>query len=197
MKRMNGSLGMTAALCCAAGMARADIVTAQDFEGDPSTFDGWLCNGNQMQFFDEYGAYIGVPYADFWGVELRNETPGHPALGDLTIWTGGMTYSVDIRVFNLVNFFGDQMNPEWFPVVLEFVDYGNPDDPFDNCSVYKVGPGAGPDRRTLEDLHVGSSRPFAGRAPRRLGRNGRRRPQHVRTHAPRRPDLRERDGERG
>jgi hypothetical protein len=143
MKRMNGWFAAAAAMCCAAGMAQADIVTAQDFEGDPSTFDGWLCNGNQMQFWDEYGAYIGVPYSDFWGVELRNETAGNPALGDLTVWTGGMTYSVDIRVFNLVNFFGDQMNPEWFPVVLEFVDYGNPDDPFDNCSVYKVGPGLG------------------------------------------------------
>ncbi len=132
------------ALMAAAGTAGAGIIDSQNFEGDPNTlFGGWLANGNQMLFGDESGAFIGLPYLDFWGAELRNENTESAVIGNLSQYTGGMTYSAQIRVFALNNFFEEPMNPAWFPVVIEFTDFGDPDDPYDNASVYKIGDSLG------------------------------------------------------
>ena len=139
--RLTAGAGLVALLQAAAS---AQVIDSQDFEGDPGTgFNGWLANGNQMIFGDEFGAFLGLPYLDFWGVELRNENSESGVIGNLSGYTGGMTYTTQIRVFALDNFFGEPMNPAWFPVVIEFVDYGDPDDPYDNASVYKIGDSLG------------------------------------------------------
>jgi opacity protein-like surface antigen len=129
-----------AAVSAIAADAHATVIDSQDFEGDPGTlFGGWLANGNQMTFTDEFGTFIGLPYLDFWGAELRNDNTESPVIGDLTKYTGGMNYTASIRLFALDSFFGDPIDPANYPVVIEFIDYGDPNNPFDNVSVYKIG----------------------------------------------------------
>ncbi len=126
-------LSMTAAMAFG-GAAGAQVIDTQDFEG--AAYNGWLVNGNEMVFVGgNPGMFMGVPFADFWGVTLRNETPGSPALGNLTIHPS-FRFSVDFRVTRLENWFQEPMDPAWFNLTLEFVDYT------DNgpVSVYHVGP---------------------------------------------------------
>jgi hypothetical protein len=127
-----------ASLALCAG-ASADIVERQDFEGDPSTFGGWLVNGDQMTFdYGHPGTCIGVPYLDFWGITLRNDTPGSSATGDLTRYQSDLRIGADVIVVALDNWFGQPMDPGQFPIVLEFVDYDGATGP---VSVYYTGPG--------------------------------------------------------
>ncbi|MFG0286098.1 MAG: GC-type dockerin domain-anchored protein [Phycisphaerales bacterium JB039] len=130
-----------AALLCAGAATAQTVINAEDFEG--GTGGGWLCNGQEMIFPDPVepsNNYIGVPYADFWGITLRYETPG-PVTGDLTRHGGPLTFAVDVQVFRLDNFFGDPLDPGAFPLVLEFVDYPEPGTSDPIASVYHIGPG--------------------------------------------------------
>lgn len=125
------------ALACLAGISQGQSVLVQeDFEIGEG--NGWLANGVATIFETgdgNPGNYIGVPYLDFWGVELRHEDPAAIALGDLTQY-GSVTIGVDVRVFQLRNFFGDDMNPAWFDLTLQLTDRGDPDDFMDDVSVY-------------------------------------------------------------
>jgi hypothetical protein len=129
-----------AATLAASGMAQV-VLTQEDFEvGDGN---GWLANGVPTIFdFDEGnpGKYMGVPYLDFWGVSLRHENPAALGVGDLTQHRT-VTLSVDVRVFQLRNFFEEDMNPAWFPFTLQLVDIGDPENFEDNASVYFTGAG--------------------------------------------------------
>ncbi|GMV25466.1 MAG: hypothetical protein AMXMBFR58_14970 [Phycisphaerae bacterium] len=137
--------GVAAAAAMAmASIAGAGVIDSQDFEGDPSSgYGGWLVNGNQVQMWDETGQFIGLPNVDVWGLQIRNESPDSPVIGDLTGYTGGMTYTAQIRVFSLNNFFDEPIDPAWFPVCIEFVDYGDPDNNIPMASVYKIGDSLG------------------------------------------------------
>jgi hypothetical protein len=115
---------------CAAGQ----VLATEDFEDD--NHQGWQVNGNELVFDGgNPGRYMGVPLMDFWGITLRNETAAGGLVGDLTGYDS-LGLRVDVRVFNLINFFGEQMDPTGWPLVLELVDQGDPEDPTDNVSVY-------------------------------------------------------------
>jgi hypothetical protein len=136
---MTTRTAVPAALAAAflAAAAAAQPIVDQNFEGPD--LGGWTVNGNQMLFGDDReGVYMGVPYSDFWGIILRNDTPRTPVLGDLSRYGGALRVRVDIRTFRLDNFFGEPMNPDWFPVVLQLHDYDGGSVP---ASVYTVGPG--------------------------------------------------------
>ncbi|MCC6660528.1 MAG: hypothetical protein IT437_06540 [Phycisphaerales bacterium] len=136
MKRMIAGV----LLCC--GLARAQVIVQQDFEQGPGE---WLCNGNAMMFPDgNPGQAIGLPFDAFWGVTLRDETPGTPLTGDLTRYHAPLQLELDINVLRLENFFQEPMDPGLFPFVLEFVDYPEPGSPDPVVSVYTVGPGLPP-----------------------------------------------------
>jgi hypothetical protein len=126
---------LSAAACvAAAGAASGQVIDSQDFEG--ATYGGWLVNGNVNVFWGgNPGMYMGLPYGAFQAVTLRNDTPGSPVLGDLTQYPS-FRVSVDFRVFQLYNWFFEPMDPAWFNLTLEFVDYTD-EGP---VSVYHVGP---------------------------------------------------------
>lgn len=131
-----------AALAGAALSAHAQVIDSQDFEGDPKDgFGGWTVNGNQMIFGGgNPGNYMGVPYLDFWGITLANDDPTSPVNTDYTGWQA-VSFSVDVNVFALDNFFGDALDPSAFPLVLQLHDYGDPNDYSDDVSVWTLGPG--------------------------------------------------------
>ncbi len=112
----------------------------EDFEdGD---HQGWLVNGNEMIFGGgNPGNYMGIPFDTFWGVTLRNESVGSPLTGDLSRHGGDLRVQVDVNVFALRNFFGDAIPPAYFPLTIQLVDIGDPDDFEDDVSVYYVGAG--------------------------------------------------------
>lgn len=128
-----------AALAATAG---AQVIDFQDFEGGPKDgFGGWTVNGNQL--IDDGGnpgQYMGIPYLDFWGVTLANESPDSPVNTDYTA-IGPVTFSVDVNVFALDNFFGNPLDPADFPLVLQLHDYGDLNDWEDDVSVWTLGPG--------------------------------------------------------
>lgn len=128
-------------LACA-GVASAQNIEFQDFEGDPRDgFGGWTVNGNQMIFGGgNPGNYMGVPYLDFWGVTLSNDDPRNPVNTDYTS-IGSVRFSVDVNVFALDNFNGEPLDPDWFPLVLQLHDLGDPNDFEDDVSVWTLGPG--------------------------------------------------------
>ncbi|MCC6426126.1 MAG: EF-hand domain-containing protein [Phycisphaerales bacterium] len=128
-------------LLAAGSIAQAGIIDTQDFNGHPATFGGWYCNGNQEVAYDENtNQYIGVPYMDFWGITLSNSEPSSPVNTDYTV--EGQTYfTVKVRMYALDNWFGEPMDPNWFPLVLQLTDVGDPENWTDDASVYFVGAG--------------------------------------------------------
>jgi len=132
---------MKALLCLAltATPALAQVVCSQNFESAPP-FDGWNVNGNQLVFPDGPNNFMGVPYLDFWGITLANDSDTR-LLGDLTRYPMPLQFSVDVRVTRLDNFFGEPMNPGGFPLVLQLIDTGNPTTVADDVSIYFTGPG--------------------------------------------------------
>ncbi len=134
----------TGGWCAAAAMAMTGAGAAagvSHFENfnTAGDYQGWTANGNQMIFPGGNGGdYIGVPYLDFWGMTLRNDNPASGVIGDLSN-LDATTWSVDVRVFALDTFGGDPIDPGFFPVVLEFVDYGDPDNNIPFASVYTIG----------------------------------------------------------
>ncbi len=136
------ALFMLAALAGLAPVASGQVVINQeDFEVGEG--GGWLANGVPTIFdFDEGnpGKYMGVPYMDFWGVHLRHDDAPSIGAGDLTQYHS-VTLSIDVRVFQLRNFFDEDMNPAWFPFTLQLIDIGDPEDWNDDASVYFVSDG--------------------------------------------------------
>lgn len=84
---------------------------------------------------------MGIPLDTFFGVDLRNETAGTPMTGDLSRHGGDIRFQVDVRVFTLSNFFGNNIPPSYFPLVMQMVDTGDPTNFEDDVSVYYVGAG--------------------------------------------------------
>ena len=121
----------------------AQVVVSEDFE---SGAGGWLVNGQPTLVASggNPGGYLGLPLGDFWGVTLRCEEVGHAVTGDLTRHGGPLTFSFDVNIFQLNNFFGSPIDPGLFPLVIEFVDYPAPGSPDPMVSVYHVGPGLPP-----------------------------------------------------
>ncbi|MFO0832788.1 MAG: hypothetical protein U0637_13230 [Phycisphaerales bacterium] len=128
-------------LTVAAGTASADEqIELMDYEG--ASVNGWLVNGQDMTFFGDGnpGNCGGVPLLDFWGVTVRNESMGCTLWGDVSRHHSALRVTVDIKVVTLNNFFDEPMDPAWFPLSIEFVDYS------DNgpVSVYFTGGGLAP-----------------------------------------------------
>lgn len=115
------SLALAGAVALAAASASGQVFHSVDFN-DGQTH-GWLANGNEMIFEDgNPGNYLGVPLLDFFGVTLRNETNAD-VIGDLTRHGGPLEFGVDVRNFGIFNFNNEPLPGEWYPLVLELVDY--------------------------------------------------------------------------
>jgi hypothetical protein len=117
--------------------AMAQVLLSEDFElGNNS---GWWSTGGSELFFSNGnpGAYLGVPYGDWYWITLGTEQVGNAGTGDLTRHGGPLEFAVDIRVFQLHNWFNEPMNPNNFPVVIQFVDGTGPWE----VSVFYVGNG--------------------------------------------------------
>lgn len=130
-------VGLIVAMLGWAAVANAQVLVDENFDDEDSA--GWLANGNTM-FFPDYrpGSYIGVPYDMFFTVSLRFDSRGD-VTGDLTRHNGDLAVSVEAQVLALDNSWGDPLDPTQYPVVLQLFSYGDPDDPFDDCSVYAIG----------------------------------------------------------
>ncbi|MCC6952380.1 MAG: hypothetical protein IT433_13165 [Phycisphaerales bacterium] len=125
-----------------AGAAAAQPLLFEDFE-QPGDYQGWTVNGQEMIFpgGPGGGTFMGVPYLDFWGITLANDSAPE-LLRDLTRHDGDRVHiSVEMRVSRLDNFFGEPMDPSHWPLVLRLIDEGDPSDPADDVSVYFVGEG--------------------------------------------------------
>lgn len=121
------------------------------------TFDGGQTGGWTLQNSTiiepaggNPGPYIAIPAIETFGVTLANRSP--LLTGDLTRYGNALTLSLDWRTFTYSTIFGDPLDPNGLPLVLELVDEGDPGDPTDNASVFYVGEGmpslaAGWDRR--------------------------------------------------
>ncbi len=125
--------------CIAGGAttAMADTkIESVDYES--SETGGWLVNGLDMVFPGpgNPGQSGGVPLSDFWGITVRNETPGTALVGNIARHAGGLRVSADFHVITLNNFFDEPMPTSWFPLTLEFVNYS----PTGPVSVYFTGP---------------------------------------------------------
>jgi hypothetical protein len=128
---------VAAAAAALPAVASAGIVMSEDFED--ANHQGWTVNGNQMTFpGGNPGTYMGVPYLDFFGIDLRNEDLSSPVNGDITRYGADLSVSVDVRMFNLTSSTGDQINPDWFNLVLELRDYGDPGTGYPYTSVFTV-----------------------------------------------------------
>lgn len=134
-------------VACLATLAGIPVVASagpvlqfEDFEG--ADFQGWQVNGNEMIFSGlESGRYMGLPFDTYMGAHLTNTDTGSPLVGDLSRHGGDIRVQVDVRVFALRNFFGNRNPPSHFPLVLQLVDVGDPNDFDDDVSVYLVGAG--------------------------------------------------------
>lgn len=116
------------------------VLQSEDFEG--ASYQGWQVNGNEMIFSGlETGRYMGIPFDTFWGAHLTNTEASNPLIGDVSRHGGELRVQVDVRVFALRNFFGNRIPPSYFPLVLQLVDVGDPNDFEDDASVYYVGAG--------------------------------------------------------
>jgi hypothetical protein len=133
---------MAALVLLAAGsVACGQVLVNEPFETEGQT-SGFTCNGNQMLFGGgNPGFYLGVPEMDFQGISLRSEEPGNPMTGNIARHGGAIRISVDIAVFTLRGFFGQDIDPQFFPITLQLFD--DPAVPGEDVpvSVYVVGPG--------------------------------------------------------
>ncbi|MFM9997154.1 MAG: hypothetical protein ACKVU4_15300 [Phycisphaerales bacterium] len=134
------AVGLTALATAATAQT---VLMSEDFEEGAGE---WTVNGIPTLFpgAGNPGQAIGLPYGDFWGVTLRNETPGSVVLGDLTRHGGALTFDLDVSVLQLNNWIPKPMPPAWFPFVIEFVDYPEPGSIDPPVSVYYTGPGLPP-----------------------------------------------------
>jgi hypothetical protein len=132
------TLCAAAVLIAIAGTASAQTLSSIDFE-DGLTH-GWTVNGStDVVATDGNPAHhLHLPYGDFMWVDFRTQEPG-PLTGNLARHGGPLRATVDIRTFNLQNFFGEPMDPQWFPVTIQFVDAADP-----TVSVYYTGPAMPP-----------------------------------------------------
>lgn len=116
------------------------VLQSEDFEG--AAYQGWQVNGNEMIFSGlETGRYMGLPFDTYMGAHLTNTDSGSPLTGDLSRHGGDIRVQVDVRVLALRNFFGDRNPPSYFPLTLQLVDVGDPNNFEDDVSVYFVGAG--------------------------------------------------------
>jgi hypothetical protein len=113
------------------------VLLSEDFENGNNS--GWESTGGSQLLFSggNPGAYLGVPYGDWYWITLGTDQLGNAATGDLTRHGGALEFAVDIRVFQLNNWFNEPMDPNNFPVVIQFIDGTGPNE----VSVYFVGNG--------------------------------------------------------
>jgi hypothetical protein len=121
-------------------LAQPTVIHAEDFESGATS--GWLANG--LPTIEPFGgsppgsAYLSLPLGDFFGFQLRNQTPGFALTGDLTRHAGPIEFDFDLTVITSRTFGGMTLDPEAYPLIFEFVDYG----PTGSIpvSVYLLGP---------------------------------------------------------
>jgi hypothetical protein len=129
-----------ASLLLAASAAQAQVLIEEPFETEGET-SGFTVNGNQMLFGGgNPGFYIGVPFQDFQGIHFGTDQVGNALTGNIARHGGPIRVTVDIAVFQLQNFFGEDMDPGNFPLTMQLYDF--PDTPEGiPVSVYVTGPG--------------------------------------------------------
>jgi hypothetical protein len=98
---------------------------------------GWVANGHDLP--DATGGNPGgnlhwANFVDTWGLELRTSSNA-AFLGNLSRYGNQITMSTDVKVFSILNFFG---NPVPRNVVIELRDYDNPPANYPYVSVFKV-----------------------------------------------------------
>lgn len=133
-----------AAAVLGAGVSKAQAqpeVVLQNVDFETADTGGWSINGSTERGFDigNPGAFLLLPTIDTWGINFRVEDGENPLNGNLMRHGGVIRVAVDIRVFSLFNFFEQPMNPGDFPMALQLMNPGNPNDPLDDVSVYVVG----------------------------------------------------------
>lgn len=127
-------------LACFAGLAAASIavgqttIVSEDFESGQA--HGWETNGGEIQSGGNPGNQLRTFFMDWQWIYLRNSSEGAAVIGDLTRHGGALTFSVDIQVYTLNNWFNEPMDPANFPLVIQFADATEP-----WVSVYAVGQG--------------------------------------------------------
>lgn len=135
MRHMN-TLSVLVAASIAAGAGAGNILVSEDFETGTG---GWQFQGNELLFpGGNPGNYLGIPLIDSFGITFGTSDASSPLIGDLTGYAG-LEISFDMRTFQFRNFAGEPIDPASRPLVLQFIDRGDPDDFLDDVSVYIVG----------------------------------------------------------
>ena len=113
--------------------AAQEVLLSEGFETGTS---GWTCNGEELISGGNPGTQLHVPYLDWYWIYFRNSEASSVATGNLLRHGGPLTFAVDIQVTQLNNWLNEPMNPNNFPLVIQFVDATDP-----TVSVYFVGAG--------------------------------------------------------
>ncbi len=129
-----GVAGLLAAMMAGAA-ARADVIASVDF--DEGEAFGWTANGVEtLEVDDRGGLFLHLPLEAFNIVSLNARETQTQMLGDLSRY-GAFRISFDVRVFQAFNFFGDPLDTSAFSLVLQFMNYGDPQ--YGVVSVYTIG----------------------------------------------------------
>jgi hypothetical protein len=126
------------ALCASASAQQLSLET---FEDDGNIL--WYMNGNQVIMDDGRGIdgpYINLPFADYWGFTLSDTEAQLTGLtGDLTVHPS-LTVTLDLANFAFLNFDFGPIDPESRPIIFQLWDEGDPENFFDDVSVWFRGP---------------------------------------------------------
>jgi hypothetical protein len=141
MKICRTAVGLLTAFATVAFTGTGASAQAVSFENFEAAGTPWTANGIETLVNDGRGdgQYLYLPYMDFWAAEIRTEDARSGILGDLTRYPRGLRITFDMATFRFHNFFGEDMNPEWRPIVLQLIDHGDPNDFTDDASVWYQG----------------------------------------------------------
>ena len=139
MGRMGWMVGGAMAAMMAGSASAQQVLSFENCDSDGDVI--WYMNGNQ-ELMDDWRSldswYLHLPPEAYWGVVLSTDNPSSGLLGDLT-QHASLRVSFDLRNFLFINFFGDPIDPESRPIILELHDEGDPENWEDNVSVWFRG----------------------------------------------------------
>ncbi|MBX3402187.1 MAG: hypothetical protein KF699_02130 [Phycisphaeraceae bacterium] len=137
--RMAWMVGGAMAAMVASAASAQQVLSFENCDNDGDVI--WYMNGNQ-ELMDDWRSLdswcLHLPPEAYWGVVLSTDNPSSGLLGDLT-QHASLRVSFDLRNFLFINFFGDPIDPESRPIILELHDEGDPENWEDNVSVWFRG----------------------------------------------------------